>query len=64
MNEDVYTVFKRHLKERSITQKSVLKWLADNGRGTFKAIDDLSVPYVKNLDSNIEKLEKAMKGDK
>ena len=64
MNEDVYTVFKRHLKERSITQKSVLKWLADNGRGTFKAIDDLSVPYVKNLDNNIEKLEKAMKGDK
>lgn len=64
MEEDVFTVFKRHLKEQGITQKAVLQWMADNGRGEFKKIEDLSVPYVTSLDSNIEILKKQINGGK
>lgn len=64
MNEDIFTVFRRHLEEAGLNERGLLQWMVRTKRGVFKSIDDMSIPYVKNLDEHIELLKEQIEGGK
>ena len=64
MKEDIYTVFRRHLKEQGLKERALLQWMVRTDRGTYKNIEEMSTAYVKSLDEHMELLAQQIKGGK
>ena len=62
--EDIFTVFRRHLVEAGIDEDVLLGWLSETDRGNYESIEEMSHPYVRSLDENIGLLSKTIKGGK